>query len=278
MELGRFGVWIGTRSLAGQDGAEAAELAEALGFGAIWLGGSPRPSAVRPLLAATERLTVATGIVNVWRTEPAELAAEQARLSADFPGRLLLGLGISHPETTRGYGHPLATMRRFLDGLDAAPRPVPRAERCLGALGPRMLELAAERTLGAHPYFVSVEHTRFARGRLGAEALLAPELACALDPDPERAREQARSYARLYLGLGNYTRNLLGHGFTEEDLAGGGSQKLLDAVVPQGSPEQISVLARAHLEAGADHVCLQAVGVVGVPRVQWTALAETLLG
>jgi probable F420-dependent oxidoreductase len=281
MELGRFGVWISPRGLGGQNGAAAAALAQELGFGAIWLGGSPRLPALRPLLAATDRLTVATGIVNVWQYEPGQLAAEYAELSGEFPGRLLLGIGIGHPEATSDYTRPLSKMRAFLDGLDAASTPVGVERRCLAALGPKMLDLSAARSLGTHPYFVPVEHTRAARGRVGPAALVAPELACVLvgdsDGSSERARAAARAYATLYLGLRNYTRNLLDFGFTQDDLAGGGSDRLIDAVVPQGSAAGIAAVVREHLAAGADHVCLQTIGVNGLPRAQWTALADALL-
>jgi probable F420-dependent oxidoreductase len=273
MDLGRFGVWTSYRTIGEENAAEAAALAEKLGFGALWLGGSPRLPSVRPLLSATERLIVATGIVNVWQYEPAELAAEYADLASDFDDRLLVGIGIGHPEATSDYEHPLATMRSFLDGLDGAPSPLPAERRCLAALRPRMLQLAAVHSRGAHSYFVPVEHTPFARERLGPNALLAPELACVIDPDPVSAREAARGYAKLYLGLANYTRNLLEFGFTEQDIDGGGSDRLIDAVIPHGTAEQVAAAAQEHLAAGADHVCLQPVGVTGVPRNEWTALA-----
>jgi probable F420-dependent oxidoreductase len=278
MELTKIGIWTSYRTIGEEHAGEAAALAEELGYGAFWLGGSPRLPTVRPLLAATERLVVATGIVNVWAYEPATLAAEHAELTGEFPGRLLLGIGCGHPEATSHYTKPLAAMRAFFDGLDAAPAPVPREERCAAALGPKMLDLSAERSLGTHPYFTPVEHTRFARERLGAHALVAPELACVVDTDAERARATARTYAKLYFGLTNYTSNLLKFGFTEQDIADGGSDRLIDAIVPQGSAQEIAVTVRAHLDAGADHVCLQPVGVDGIPREEWTALAAALIG
>jgi probable F420-dependent oxidoreductase len=168
-------------------------------------------------------------------------------------------------------------MRAFLDGLDAAPAPPPVGGRCLAALGTRMLDLARERSAGSHLYFVPVGRTRAARTRLGPAALVAPELACVVDDDPARARAVARQYAALYLGLRNYTRILLEEGFTEADLANGGSDRLIDAVIPQGSAERIAEVVRAHLDAGADHVCLQPLGEEGVPRRSWTALAEVLI-
>jgi probable F420-dependent oxidoreductase len=228
-------------------------------------------------LEATSTLVAATGILNVWINHPGETAAADAALRAEFPERFMLGIGIGHPEATSAYRRPLATMRAFLDGLDASPTPPPVDKRCLAALGPKMLDLAAERTAGTHTYFVPVEHTRFARQRLGPGKLVAPELACVVDTDPERAKAVARDYAKLYLGLRNYTNNLLDFGFTEADLADGGSDRLIDAVVPQGSPEQIAEVAHGHLEAGADHVCVQPLGEAGIPRESLTALAQVLI-
>ena len=210
-------------------------------------------------------------------TTPRETAAADAALRAEFPGRFMLGVGIGHPEATSDYRRPLRTMRAFLDGLDASSTPPPADERCLAALGPKMLDLAGERTAGTHPYFTTVEHTRFARERLGTGKLVAPELACVVDTDPVRAKAVARDYAERYLGLSNYTRALLAFGFTERDLADGGSDRLIDAVIPQGSAEQIAEVARAHLDAGADHVCLQPLGEQGIPRNSWTALAGALI-
>lgn len=278
MQLGRIGVWSTYRAIGEESAGEAARLVEQLGYGAFWLGGSPQLPTVRPLLDATEQLVLATGIVNVWQYEPARLADEHAALVREFPGRLLLGIGVGHPEATSAYAKPLSKMREFLDGLDAAKPPVSPQERCLAALGPKMLELSAERALGAIPYFTPVDHTRFARERVGERALVAPELACVLDTDTDRARAKARSYAATYLGLRNYTSNLRRFGFTDADIADGGSDRLIDAIVPSGSAEEIAQVARAHLQAGADHVCLQPVGVSGVPREEWSALAAVLAG
>jgi len=278
VELTRFGVWTSYRVIGEENAAEAAQLAEGLGFGTFWLGGSPKLPALRPLLESTERLIVATGIVNVWQYEPDELVADYATLEEEFPGRMLVGIGIGHPEATSEYRTPLTKMREFLDGIDATDQPIPPQRRCVAALGPKMLDLSGARSLGTHPYFTSVQHTRFARERLGPGKLVAPELACVVDTDPERAREAARRYAALYLNLRNYTSNLLRFGFNDEDITDGGSDRLIDAVVPQGSAEAIAPVVQAHLEAGADHVCVQAVGVRGVPREEWTALAGALIG
>jgi probable F420-dependent oxidoreductase len=276
MQLGDFGVWTSYRAIGDANAGEAAKLAQELGFGAFWLGGSPKLPAVTPLLEATDHLIVATGILNVWQNEPATVAAEHARLTESFGERLLLGIGAGHPEATSDYARPLTTMRRFFDGLDAARTPVATDQRCAAALGPKMLDLSARRSRGAHTYFVPVEHTRFARQRLGEGELIAPELACVVEADDVRARVAAREYASLYLGLRNYTANLLRFGFSEADIADGGSDRLIDAVIPHGSADRIADVARAHLDAGADHVCLQPVGVSGIPRREWTALAAAL--
>jgi probable F420-dependent oxidoreductase len=250
---------------------------EALGFGALWLGGSPSLVEARAYLEATTTLTVATGILNVWRHEPADVAAGHADLRLDFGERFLLGVGIGHPEATSEYQKPLSKMRDFLDGLDNADRPVPRDERAVAALGPKMLELAAERSLGAHPYFTTVEHTRVARERIGPSALLAPELAVVLDPEAESGRAHARAFAASYLRMTNYKGNLVRLGFSERDVADGGSDRLIDAVIAHGSAEAIAETVHAHLEAGADHVCLQPVGH-GTEQVDdYRALARALL-
>jgi probable F420-dependent oxidoreductase len=278
MDLGRIGVWTTYRQIGEDNAGEAARLVEELGFGTFWLGGSPRLPSVRPLLEATDGLVVATGIVNVWSYDPAELAAEYVQLAEEFPDRVLVGIGIGHPEATSQYATPLAAMGAFLDGLDQADTPLPRDRRCLAALGPKMLGLCKTRSRGAHTYFVGAAHTQAARVELGEDALLAPELACVVDTDVDGAREKARRYAQLYLGLRNYTSNLIRHGFTEEDIAEGGSDRLIDAVIPHGTADDIAAVAREHLDAGANHVCLQPVGVRGTPRDEWTALAGALDG
>jgi probable F420-dependent oxidoreductase len=270
MALGRFGIWR-----RHQEGYEPARLIEELGYSAIWVGGSPSLSDVRPFLESTSTITVASGIVNVWRHEPAEVATGHAELRDSFGERFLLGIGIGHPEATAEYKSPLAKMREFLDGLDAATPPVPRDERLIAAIGPKMLELAAQRTLGTHPYFTTVEHTRFAREKVGPDRVVAPEVAVVVDPDPDSGRAKAREYAAPYLRLTNYTSNLLRFGFTEQDLADGGSDRLIDAVVPHGSAEVVAEAVNAHIEAGADHVCLQPKG--GDPVEDYRTLAAALL-
>jgi probable F420-dependent oxidoreductase len=272
MRIERIGVWRVHRH-----GTDTVPEIEALGFSPMWLGGSPSLAQARPFLERSRTLTVATGILNVWRHEPADVAAQHAELTSAFPGRFLLGIGVGHPEATSEYAKPLAKLREFLDGLDAAERPVPREERIAAALGPKMLELAARRSLGTHPYFTTPEHTRFARERVGPDALVATELAVVVEPDVEVAREHARAYAANYLQRRNYTTNLLRFGFTERDIAGGGSDRLIDAVVPHGSAGAVAEAVRAHLDAGADHVCLQPVGHGGTPLDDYRALANVLL-
>jgi probable F420-dependent oxidoreductase len=272
MPLGQIGVWR-----RHQEGLGAVREIEALGYGALWLGGSPSPAEARPFLESSTTLIVATGILNIWRHEPADVATGDAELRRAYPGRFLLGIGVGHPEATSEYRRPLAAMRAFFDGLDAAPEPVPRNERVAAALGPKMLQLAAERSLGAHPYFTTPEHTRFARETIGPDALLAPEVAVVVEPDPNTARQHARAYAATYLRTSNYTRNLLRLGFSERDLADGGSDRLIDAVIPHGTAGAVAEAVRAHLDAGADHVCLQPVGHGPVPLDDYRALAGALL-
>jgi probable F420-dependent oxidoreductase len=276
MNLTRFGIWTTYGAIGVENAVQAARLVQDLGYGAFWLGGSPEVDELRPLLAATETLVAATGIVNLWKSDPATVAAEAAAIERDYLDRSLIGIGAGHPEATSDYTRPRHATIEFLDVLDAAPAPLPRERRVLAALGPKMLDLAGERSLGSHPYFTNVEHTAFARDRLGSGRLLAPELACVVDSDVDRGRASARNYAAMYLGLSNYTNNLRKFGFTDRDIADGGSDRLIDAVIPHGSAAEIAEVAHAHLEAGADHVCLQPVGVSGVPRDQWTALARAL--
>ena len=277
MNIGRIGVWTTHGQFGADRVGEAAKIVEQLGYGAFWLGGSPQVPDIRPILESTSTLAAATGILNVWSNHPDATATADADLRGDFPARFMLGIGIGHREATSEYRRPLATMHAFLDGLDASPTPPPLEERCLAALGPRMLDVARERTAGTHLYFVPVGHTRFARERVGGEKLVMPELACVVDREPVRAKAVAREYARRHLGLRNYRQNLLDFGFTEADLADGGSDQLLDAVIPQGSADQIAEIVHAHLDVGADHVSLQPLGEAGIPRNSRTALASVLV-
>jgi probable F420-dependent oxidoreductase len=283
VELSGVGIWDwGLRGEHGEEIAEAAAELEELGYRAIWFPGSSGGSVfdmATTLLEATRRVAVLTGILNVWAHEPAEAAAGYARLSEAHPGRFMLGLGVGHPHQRPGeWGRPLSTMRAYLDALDATDPPVPRDERCLAALGPRMLELAGDRSAGAHPYFVPVEHTRRAREALGAGPILAPEQAVLLETDPTRARELGREHMGRYLQAPNYANNLRRLGYGDDDLAGGGSDRLVDAIVAWGDADAIRRRIEEHREAGADHVCIQALPRGdALPRAQWRELAPVLV-
>ncbi|MHA6625304.1 LLM class F420-dependent oxidoreductase [Pseudonocardia sichuanensis] len=254
VELGRYGVWRGHWGLDPQLAVEI----EALGYGAIWIGGSPGGdlALAESLLDATQRLAVATGIVNMWSTPAEEVAESYHRIEATHPGRFLLGVGIGHPEATKEYRSPYATMVDYLDRLDAAGVPV--AGRALAALGPKALRLSADRTAGAHPFLTTPEHTRQARGLVGDGVLLAPEQKVVVDTDAPRARTTARpAVENPYLHLVNYRSNLQRLGWSEADLDDGGSDALIDALVAHGDAASVAARLTAHLDAGADHVCAQ---------------------
>jgi probable F420-dependent oxidoreductase len=289
MELAGVGIWsteLRRHADAGAVADAAAEL-EQLGYTMLWLpGGDPDTlfNRVSEVLAATSRVTVATGILNIWQHDPQVVAAERAQLYDAYGGRFLLGLGVSHaPLVDRDepgrYKRPLSAMEAFLDSLDAAAPPVLPEDRVLAALGPKMLRLAAERSLGAHPYLVTPEHTRGARQILGPERLLAPEQGVLLETDPARARAAARSALEMYLRLPNYTNNMRRLGFGDADFEGGGSDRLVDALVAWGDAEDVEERVRQHRQVGADHVCVQVLpsGGDGLPRAAWRELAHVLV-
>jgi probable F420-dependent oxidoreductase len=263
MDLGRVGVWwSGTWKVADQPELDTAAAMESLGYGTLWSSGGFEPGFsphFGQLLDATRTISVASGIVSIWASAPEEVGPAVADLEARHPGRFVLGLGTSHDAIVADYSKPYSKMVAFLNGLDALEQPVPPERRVLAALAPRMLELAAERAAGAHPYFVPVEHTAVAREVLGPDRLLATEIAVVLETDPVKARELARAYASIYLGLPNYTSNLRRFGFGDDDIDHGGSDRLIDAVIPWGDGATIAARVGEHLEAGADHVCLQVV-------------------
>jgi probable F420-dependent oxidoreductase len=250
-----------------------ARQAEELGLRAIWVGsGNASPAALAgraAMLAATERIVVATGIASIWTWDPAVLAGQVADIDAAHPGRFLLGLGVSHAplvqQAGREYAKPLSEMGRFLDALDEVSGGKPEApcgpgNRVLAALGPKMLELARDRSAGAHPYLVTPEHTRAARSILGPGPLLAPEQGVVVSPEPGYARQVARDYLAPYLTLPNYLGNLREFGFDDADFADGGSDRLVDAVIPWGDADTVAARVAEHLEAGADHVAVQPLG------------------
>ncbi len=250
-ELGKVGVWLG--------GAPSPELArglDELGYGAIWIGGSPGGELedVERTLAATARLTVATGIVNIWKDDPARIAASYHRIAAAHPGRFLLGIGAGHPEAISEYTKPYDALVDYLDRLDEAG--VPRSQRVLAALGPKVLRLAADRTAGAHPYLVTPEHTRRARELLGPDVLLAPEQHAVVQADAARAVELGRDALRYYLALTNYSNNWRRLGFTDQDIASA-SDRLVKGLIGLGDAKQVAARITAQLDAGADHVAVQ---------------------
>jgi probable F420-dependent oxidoreductase len=273
-ELGKLGIWAPESNLS----AELARELERAGYGAIWIGSSPggELDIVPELLAATDRLVVATGIVNIWTDDARDIAAVRRRIVGDFPGRFLLGIGAGHPEATSDYRHPYQALVDYLDVLDAER--VPADERVLAALGPKVLRLARDRTAGAHPYLVTPEHTREARAILGDGVLLAPEQKVVVEADPVKARALGRPVvAKPYLGLSNYLANLRRLGWTDEDLAGDGSDRLIDALVAHGDAETAIGRVREHLEAGADHVAIQLITEKGTDPIEtYRALASAL--
>ena len=260
MDLGRYGVFGHSTILT----TERARVLESLGYGTIWEGGSPPAdlSHVEAILDATSTVKVATGIVNVWSADAAAVAHSYHRIEAAHPGRFLLGIGVGHPEAVADYHSPYQSLVDYLDVLDAEG--VPAGRLVLAALGPRVLRLAAARTAGAHPYLVTPEHTRQARDILGAGKILAPEQRVVLEADPARARAVGRpSVVTPYLGLTNYTSNLKRLGFSAEDVAGEGSDRLIDALVVSGDDAAIRRRFEEHHQAGADHVAVQLIGKQG---------------
>jgi probable F420-dependent oxidoreductase len=255
-ELGRFGVWLPSRSIS----PELAAGIESLGYGAAWIGGSPDAdlSWAEPALARTTSLQLATGIVNIWTAPAAEVAESFHRIESGHPGRFLLGVGVGHPEHTREYVKPYDALVSYLDELDAAL--VPTSRRVIAALGPRVLGLAARRSAGAHPYLTTPEHTAKARELLGEAVYLAPEHKVVLTTDAEEARAVGRQTVEFYLGLSNYVNNWLRLGFTQADVRKPGSDKLIDAVVAHGTEQDIAGRLNEHLAAGADHVAVQVLG------------------
>jgi len=291
MDIGRIGIWAFLDMLPARDAQAAAREIEDLGFGALWIPealGREAFTHAAILLGGTSRIVIATGIANVWARDAMAMAAAQRTLCEAYPDRFLLGMGVSHQPLVGGlrgheYRKPLSYMRAYLDAMDgavfAAAAPATPPRRVLAALHPKMLDLARERSWGSHSYFVTPDHTARARQALGADRLLAPEQAVVLEADPGKARPIARQHMAIYLDLPNYRRNLLTLGFEESDLADGGSDRLVDAIVAWGDVEVIRERVRAHHAAGADHVCLQALtaDMGDVPRDQWRALAKALL-
>jgi probable F420-dependent oxidoreductase len=263
-ELGRYGVWT-----FGTPTPEQAIEIEKLGYGAVWIGGSPAGDLnyVEPILERTETLQVATGIVNVWTAPAKQVAEAYHRIEDAYPGRFLLGIGIGHPEHTDEYRKPYDVLVEYLDVLDEEC--VPTSRRVVAALGPKVLKLSAQRSAGAHPYLTTPEHTALARDVIGNSVFLAPEHKVVLSTDADEARAIGRETVDFYLNLSNYLNNWKRLGFTDEDIAKPGSDKLIDAVVAHGTADDIAKRLGEHLDAGADHVTIQVLG-------GWDKLIPTL--
>jgi probable F420-dependent oxidoreductase len=253
--LGRYGVWT-----AGPVTPEQAVQIEKLGYGAVWAGASPSAdlSFVEPILEQTETLQVATGIVNIWSAPAKTVSESYHRIEDAYPGRFLLGVGVGHPEHTQEYRKPYDALVEYLDDLDTAC--VPTSRRVIAALGPKVLMLARNRSAGAHPYLTTPEHTAQARELVGNTVFLAPEHKVVLTTDADAARELGRKTVGFYLDLSNYVNNWRRLGFTADDVAKPGSDKLIDSVVAHGTADQIARRLGEHLEAGADHVTIQVLG------------------
>jgi probable F420-dependent oxidoreductase len=277
MILHKLGVWAAIDPFSAPRAAAFAERVEKLGYGALWIPeavGREAFTACAWLLSHTSNLIIASGIANIYARDPMSAAAAQKGLNEQFGGRFLLGLGVSHIPLVEGvrrleYRQPVATMRAYLNAMGEAPYqcvlPADKPKTVLAALGPKMLELSAEQADGAHPYNVTPEHTHRARALLGAGKLLCVEQAAILENDPATARAIARQFLAIYLGLPNYVNNWRRLGFADADFAGGGSDRLIDALVCWGSEKAIRARIDEHWQAGADHVCVQALGNNGQP-------------
>ncbi|HEX2851253.1 MAG TPA: LLM class F420-dependent oxidoreductase [Acidimicrobiales bacterium] len=291
--IGRVGVW--TFTLDTQPWSQAADTAaeiESLGYRAIWVPETVGRDALvnsTLILGATRTIGVATGIASIYGRDAVAMACGQKAVAEAFPGRFLLGLGVSHAPMVQGlrghsYEKPVETMRAYLEKMDASPymaaAPQETPPRVLAALGPRMIGLARDLAAGVHNYLVPPEHTAYARERLGPGPVLAPEQAVCFAADAEEGRRIARGHLRGYLRLPNYVNNLRRLGFSEDDIAGEGSDRLVDAIVAWGDEEAIAARVRGHLDAGADHVCIQVLGaqLTTVPVDDWRRLAPAVTG
>ncbi|MEZ0362418.1 LLM class F420-dependent oxidoreductase [Mycobacterium sp. pUA109] len=254
-DLGSYGVWT-----MGPVRPEQAVEIERLGYGTVWVGGSPAADLafVEPLLEATSALQVATGIVNIWSAPAAPVAESYHRIEQAYPGRFLLGVGVGHPEHTQQYRTPYQALVDYLDELDAAG--VPTSRRVLAALGAKVLQLSAQRSAGAHPYLTTPQHTAQARELVGNTVLLAPEHKVVLTTDTAEARAVGRKAVGFYLGLSNYVNNWKRLGFTDNDVREPGSDRLIDGVVAHGTADAVAARLAEHLDAGADHVAIQVLG------------------
>ncbi|HEY7583030.1 MAG TPA: TIGR03620 family F420-dependent LLM class oxidoreductase [Acidimicrobiia bacterium] len=269
--LGSFGVWRRQTEVT----PAMAQEAETLGYGALWVGGSPPGDleAIERIIAATERIPVLTGVVNMWREDAELVATSYHRIQKRHPNRFILGVGIGHPESTEEFQKPIDKIVDYLDRLDRSG--VPKDRLLLAALGPKVLRLAAERTRGAHPYLTTPRHTALARQVMGFGSLLAPTPMAVVAPASSPSPPEAKAIVARYLRLSNYRRNLLREGWDSSDLEAGGSTRLVDALVLHGPPETVAAGLTAHLEAGADHVAIYVLD--DDPIDSWRQLAKVLI-
>lgn len=288
MDTGKLGVWYFFDTLNSADAAAAAKRIESLGYGTLWIpetvGRSPVVTASW-LLANTNTLNIATGIMNIYHREPGVTMAAQKSLAEQSDGRFLLGMGVSHKPLVEGvrglqYGPPVATMREYIEKMRMAPytgvEPAEPAPLVIAALGPKMLELAAELCQGAHPYFTSPEHTRMARERMGADAWLCVEQKVILETDPTKARELAKPQAMIYKDLPNYRNNWLRMGIAESDIDGL-TDAFIDATFAWGSADAIKQRIQEHIDAGASHVCVQPINPNGqMGDLDWECLSAII--
>jgi len=286
MDLGRIGIWSAALRRSELSAVvEAVSELDELGFSTLWFPGGDRADFAERMLAmlgATRRAIIAPGIVSVWTHPASEIAAEHQAFKRAAPGRWLLGLGVSHAHAVQrsglNYDKPIQKLRSYLDELDAASPPVPTDERIIAALGPVALKLAAERSLGTHPYFVPVEHSRVARETMGPGKLIATEQMVVLETDPDKARAMARKHMAMYLAAPNYVNNLLRLGYPQSEIDNGGSVRLVDDIVAWGDASKVLDRVQAHLDAGADHVCIQVLtedrGILALD--EWRQLAAAM--
>ncbi|MFN2427624.1 MAG: TIGR03620 family F420-dependent LLM class oxidoreductase [Candidatus Binatia bacterium] len=284
MEIGKLGIWCSFEAMTSSDAAAAAARVESLGYGTLWFPealGREAFASASFLLASTSKIVVATGIANIWARDAMTMACGSRTLAEQSAGRFLLGIGVSHrPIVTGLRGHrfekPLSTMRSYLDAMQNAPyaavAPAEEAPCVIGALHPKMLALSAARTRGSHTYLVPPEHTAFARETMGAGSWICVEQKVLLESDPAKARSLARNVIAMYLALPNYRTNLERFGYADNDFAAGGSDRLVDALVAWGNENAIAARIQAHRDAGADHVCIQALHPDGLPLPDWNVL------
>jgi probable F420-dependent oxidoreductase len=282
-KLGPVGVWSMELRGARQPAAQAAAELDELGLRALWIPGLDGKGVFDDadhLLAAAPHSSVVLGVLGIWGQAADKVASRVAGLDQTYGARTVVGLGVSDPTTAANHGqklgNPIEAMGTYLDGLDAAGTPLPPARRLLGAMGPRMVTLAAERTAGIHPFLVTPQYSANQRAVIGPEPLIAPHQAIVLDTDPDRARTAARAGVGMFIGFPAYRNNLRRLGYSDSDLIPGGSDRLIDGLVAWGGIDDICRRLREHLDAGADHVAVHVLGAEGIPLAEWREVASVV--